>query len=221
MQRRKVDFSTSDSISGNNAHPLTSPSKTPASKRLRNKTLSNTKFSATNVILAILLIASLLIGAATLFFPTQVENVELETAKKTKDFVFNAMEMEHFVERQVGDLLHIPHAQQEEKSNSNNKQQDNDLDATVAMELQPSNWVDGEKKLKQRLQVLYERQQQGKDLGVPVLTRWLGEDIPAWPHDGMDEKEWREKVTAKYKEMAETEQKWREEMRKLDERNKR
>jgi hypothetical protein len=33
-------------------------------------------------------------------------------------------------------------------------------------------WVAGEKKLKQKLKLLADRQAQGLDLGVPVLTRW-------------------------------------------------
>ena len=62
--------------------------------------------------------------------------------------------------------------------------QEKSMDATEAMLKQDSSWVDGEKKLKKQLKILAERQAQGKDLGVPVLTRWLGDDIPAWGRGG-------------------------------------
>ena len=88
--------------------------------------------------------------------------------------------------------------------------------ATVRMEAQPSRWVDGEKALKKKLQVLYDRQSKGKDLGVPVLTRYLGEDIPAWTTpDIMDEDEWKKKVVDKYEEMRKEEEEWKKEMAKI------
>lgn len=62
---------------------------------------------------------------------------------------------------------------------------DETLDATDAMLKQPSHWVDGEKKLKKRLGKLEHRQQEGIDVGVDHLTRWMGKDIPVWnPKDG-------------------------------------
>lgn len=84
-------------------------------------------------------------------------------------------------------------------------------EATKRMkENMPANsWVEGEKKLKQKLKVLAERQKEGKDLGVPVLTRYLGEDIPAWPDGTMDEDTWRKKVDERYKQMREEEEEWR------------
>lgn len=206
MQRRKVDFNTATgSVSGvNNNGSAISPSKTSGKRARKNTTKGMT---LGNVVLGILIVASLLIGAATFFFPTQVETVEMTTAKKTKDFVHNALEMEKHLFQGNNNAEEKPMMQQP-------------LDATAEMEKQPSSWVEGEKKLKQKLKVLFERQKEGKDLGVPVLTRWLGEDIPAWPGEGVDVKEWKKQVDAKYKEMAETEQKWRAEMKKFDERNK-
>ena len=76
-------------------------------------------------------------------------------------------------------------------------------------------WVDGEKKLKKRLEILSQRQASGQDIGVPVLTRWLGDDIPAWPTDPdnhMDEAEWKKIVAERYEEMRKEEMEWRSQM---------
>ena len=62
---------------------------------------------------------------------------------------------------------------------------------------------------------LYEKQQQGELLGVPVLTRWLGDDFPAWVTPDMDEQKWRNDVAAKYKEMREEEEQWKVKMEKI------
>lgn len=71
-----------------------------------------------------------------------------------------------------------------------------------------SKWVDGEKKLKKELKKLVALQQEGKDVGVPVLTRWLGDDIPAWAGEGVDVDEWNAKVKARYDEMRKEEERW-------------
>lgn len=84
------------------------------------------------------------------------------------------------------------------------------IDASQAMKEQPSSWVDGEKKLKAKLKVLAERQKEGKDLGVPVLTRFLGDDFPAWVERGQDEKAWKQKRDAKYEAMRKEDLIWRE-----------
>lgn len=83
---------------------------------------------------------------------------------------------------------------------------------------QESTWVEGEKKLKKALKVLMEQQKNGKNLGVPVLTRWLGDDIPVWAPEGK-EKEWQAKVDAKYEEMKQEEIAWKENMLKIIEKS--
>ena len=78
------------------------------------------------------------------------------------------------------------------------------ISATDAMLQQTSTWVDGEKRLKKKLKKLAELQAAGKELGVPALTRDLGDDIPAWCGSdcGMTVEEWQAKVDAKCAEMA-------------------
>jgi hypothetical protein len=73
-------------------------------------------------------------------------------------------------------------------------------------------WVEGEKKLKAALQVLADRQARGLDIGVPVLTRWLGDDVPAWPTEEMPEEQWQQKVDEKYSAMRQEEQEWIQKM---------
>lgn len=80
--------------------------------------------------------------------------------------------------------------------------------ASQHMRQQSSQWVDGEKKLKQKLKELAALQAQGKELGVPVATRWLGDDIPAWAGMGVDVDDWRKKVETRYTEMREQEMQW-------------
>ena len=90
--------------------------------------------------------------------------------------------------------------------------------ADVRMQQQSSKWVDNEKKLKKALQVLVDRQQRGLDLGVPVLTRYLGENIPAFYskddpslNKGISTvEEWNALIEEKYTEMRNEENRWRE-----------
>jgi hypothetical protein len=82
--------------------------------------------------------------------------------------------------------------------------------ANARMKNQGSQWVDSEKKLKNALKVLVARQAEGKDLGVPVLTRWLGDDVPAFAGEGVNVEEWNQRVEQKYAEMRVEEEQWRE-----------
>jgi hypothetical protein len=86
---------------------------------------------------------------------------------------------------------------------------------------QSSQWVAGEKKLKNMLKELVKLQADGKELGVPVLTRYLGPGIPAWPKNGMSVDEWKKLVDAKYAEMRKEEEEWRVTMGEIIEKERR
>mmetsp|Transcript_22800 Transcript_22800/g.25979 ORF Transcript_22800/g.25979 Transcript_22800/m.25979 type:complete len:254 (+) Transcript_22800:49-810(+) len=101
-----------------------------------------------------------------------------------------------------------PEQKLDSTNNNNNKES-----ASRAMMMQPSDWVEGEKKLKKALTALIELQKEGKHLGVPILTRWLGDDFPVWPKEGQSNEEWEEKRKAKYEEMRLQEEAWRKEIR--------
>lgn len=81
-------------------------------------------------------------------------------------------------------------------------------DATMKMHEHESRWVDGEKALKEQLKKLAVLQSQGKELGVPALTRYLGEDFPAWAGEGVDRSKWEARRDAKYAEMRAAEDAW-------------
>lgn len=129
-------------------------------------------------------------------------DAEQRVQQEVSDFVFGG----GVHERQHPPIPHNTQEQQEHQSKPKSS------DATAAMLQQDSSWVDGEKKLKKKLKELAERQAKGLDLGVPVLTRWLGDDIPAWAGEGVDVEEWQKKVDARYDEMREEEMRWREKM---------
>jgi hypothetical protein len=81
-------------------------------------------------------------------------------------------------------------------------------DATKKMHEHESRWVDGEKALKEQLKKLAVLQSQGKELGVPALTRYLGETFPAWAGEGVDRALWEARRDAKYAEMRAAEDEW-------------
>lgn len=209
MQRRKADLPVNDAEKGNGSHGIGNKPigrRAPSWRKSRGNSIL--------VVIVVLMAALVMIGTASFLSP-QVQDAEMATAQKTKDLVQNAYKIEQEMEKQVGDFLH--HKQEPPVVATKQK---STAEATAAMEKQPSSWVDGEKKLKEKLKVLYEKQKKGKELGVPVLTRYLGEDIPAWAGESVDEVEWRKQVDAKYKEMAKQEKQWRETMKALDERSK-
>jgi Tfp pilus assembly protein PilE len=209
MQRRKVDLLVNGDEKGNGSLGIGNKligRRAPSSRKSRG---------ISSVVVVVVLVGALVMIGAVSFLSPRVQDAEMTTARKTKDLVHNAFKIEQEMEKQVGDFLH--HKQEPPVVATKQK---STAEATAAMEKQPSSWVDGEKRLKEKLKVLYEKQKNGKELGVPVLTRYLGEDIPAWAGEGVNEVEWRKQVDAKYKEMAKQEKQWRETMKALDERSK-
>ena len=109
-----------------------------------------------------------------------------------------------------------------ENQNENNPQGGNTQNAFAAVSppfpkssVTGASWVQGEQLLKAELTKLAARQARGLDIGVPVLTRWLGPDVPAWPTargDQMSTDEWQALVDAKYAAMRQEEEAWRQRM---------
>jgi len=168
-----------------------------ASKRSGGNNSSN-KFGLLDVGIGVLVSLALLLTMITYVFPGQVQRVEQEA------------------EREVGQYLN-----DFGNHNNNHKNHDPDYDSVPSLLENNNNnnmhWVDGEQKLKRELEILAQRQRDGIDVGVPVLTRWLGDDIPAWPtrhadHRRMTEAEWTKRVEEAYAQMRRDEAAWRAEM---------
>lgn len=227
MQRRKVELGDPSSalMTGDGANPTSGASASAAASSILNaspgglisrpKRLPGSKANF-NLTLNVILLSIAVLVAFVFLFPSHAV-VDHGSSGISPDKVINDFrksnqrqprsqeEIEHELRQRIEKLPPKLIVQDRRKSK----------EASEAMARQSSKWVDGEKKLKQKLKVLYERQKKGLDLGVPILTRYLGEDIPAWVGAGVDEKEWRAKVDAKYAEMKEEETKWREEMKKI------
>jgi len=176
-----------------------------------------------NPIIAIIGVAILISTISWRLFPDELRKAENEAQAVGQRFAERAIEAEHSLQGWMN----------YDGNNNNNNNNKNPTGAasmtdraasdaaSQAMLLQSSKWVDGEKKLKKKLTELYEKQQKGELLGVPVLTRWLGDDFPAWVTPDMDEQKWREDVATKYKEMRDAEEEWKKEMQKLIEQRER
>ena len=147
------------------------------------------------------------VGLISILSPSTVEKAERDAADSAKEILKEA----YVAEQQVEQYFHLQQLPPKRKVDledvTDGKQRS--LDATEAMMRQPSSWVDGEKKLKLKLKELVEIQKAGKELGVPVLTRWLGNDFPAWVSEGMDKDAWEDKRKEKYAAMAKEEVLWR------------
>ena len=148
---------------------------------------------------------ALLAGSSWWLFPQQVQTYEQEAQQEMKYVAQKMVDVEHRVE----DWLEANQGM----ANRAYAGQRTTEEANARMAAQSSSWVDGEKKLKKKLKELQALQKEGKMLGVPVLTRWLGDDFPAWVEPGKSEDEWRAKVDAKYAEMRKEEEQWQKKMK--------
>jgi hypothetical protein len=104
---------------------------------------------------------------------------------------------------------------------SNSASASSSIEATKRMLAQPSKFVDAEKKLKQQLLQLLEKQteemkNQGKVdpnksvLGVKISNRYLGEDLLPYPESKQAEGEWENKMNKRKEELRiEDEMEWK------------
>lgn len=148
-----------------------------------------------------------------IYFPDEVLILEKEAEQVGQEWAQKAIHAEHDME----DWLHQSDTSTGSASTSGNQKKDQAASeaATARMMAQSSKWVDGEKALKRKLTELAEKQQKGELLGVPVLTRWLGDDYPAWVTPDMDEAKWRSDVAEKYKQMRQEEEEWKKQMQQI------
>lgn len=115
-------------------------------------------------------------------------------------------------------VLEPPSLRREEPEPEQVPEKKNDASVSAAKartEGHSTRWVDGEKAFKKKMQVLFDMQKKGNSLGVPVLTRYLGEDVPAFvgtPDSAMSEEEFKKLVDIKYEEMRKEEEEWQKKM---------
>jgi hypothetical protein len=193
-------------------HPSASPANPPIPTSIGGSRGGHfpirTKKKKLNPVLMLILAAVLLLFVSVYFFPTEVEQ---EAEYVGHELANRARQAEHKVE----ELL--LHHQAEGGGGGAAPAQGNDdgLDASARMLAQSSKWVDGEKALKKKLRVLSDLQQKGEYLGAQVLTRYLGDDFPAWVSKDVNEEEWRTNVKTKYAEMREEEEEWKIRMQQM------
>lgn len=153
---------------------------------------------------SLLLIASILTIITWITTPSSASMTAIEKEAKY---------VEHEVENWLNQHEH-KQKQQSRKDTGTTTTQNNNNKRDNMYEIPETNtkWVDGEKKLKIELKKLMALQEEGKELGVPVLTRWLGDDIPGYAGTGVDVDEWNKKVKAAYSRMEQEEVIWKQQM---------
>ena len=185
----------------------------PLSRRHNNNNKSgnnNHQKLSFDAVLLLLVSAAILLILFTYALPannnnnqTAVVNRLEHAAAAEMDYLWHEFHDKHAVQPP------IPMDKHPQYNNNNNPADEVSTRSAVT----GATWVQGEQKLKQALTVLAARQAQGLDIGVPVLTRWVGDDIPAWPSAAtMPEPEWKAAVAARYAAMREEEVEWRARM---------
>ena len=187
IQRRTVAAASPSSASA-------APSSNSSASRKARRDRGGLSTTAILSLAAVIFLVSLL-------FPNQVQEAE-DLAVQAEQEVVDWWQTHGHLQQKPP----VPMEDNTRASSSRTKQ------ANERLANRPSPWVEGEKKLKQKLKELVKLQAEGKFLGVPVLTRYLGEDIPAWPGDGVNVDEWKKQVDAKYEEMRKEEDEWRKKM---------
>ncbi len=193
MQRRPA---TSSHPVSNSATPSTHLGPAGSRSVARRSPHKKHKF---HPLLLMIGLALVIMCVSWLFFPEEVLQAEQEAEYVGHQLAEQAVRAEHQMQNW---MQH--HGSTGDRSASDA--------ASAAMMSQSSQWVEGEKKLKKKLMELYEKQQKGELLGVPVLTRWLGDDFPAWVTPDMDEEKWRNDVAEKYRQMRVEEEQWKKDV---------
>lgn len=186
------------------SQPTSVSSSRAAKSRLTARTSARRSGRPSSPWIWVLFALAALITIATYMFPEQVhqaENSAMEEVIQVEQDIVKWWSQP--VQKPPVPLNEHPHFVSDTRDPTERMKQQQQQQSAASY-----SWVEGEKKLKEKLKVLYQRQQQGLDLGVPVLTRYLGEDIPAWPEAGKEE-EWQKQVDAKYEEMRREEEEWK------------
>jgi hypothetical protein len=152
-----------------------------------------------DIVVAVFLALALLLTLAAYCLPTQEKQAVAHLERAAEEEIAHLWHEFHDAH---GAVPPIPQEQHEQLSS------DQSSESTYS-------WVAGEQKLKQALKVLADRQARGLDLGVPVLTRWLGEDLPAWPDGTISREDWQLEVDTRYAKMQQEETQWRKRMGEL------
>jgi hypothetical protein len=175
-----------------------------------NNTSSSSSSSSSSIRIWVLLVIVGLLAMLISIFPEQ-RQMMYDTEQRFEHAVY---ETEQQIEHDVMDWLS---SKQDTNEIDNTILEYRPTDADLRMQQQSSKWVDSEKKLKIALKVLVDRQAKGIDLGVPVLTRWLGDDMPVFYSTddstlnmGMTLDEWNKQIEQRYEQMRIEEDHWRQ-----------
>jgi hypothetical protein len=179
------------------ALPLRQP---PTSAVRRKKTVPSRR--SLDLVVVLFLVLALLLTLAAYCLPTQEKQAVAHLERAAEEEIAHLWHEFHDAH---GAVPPIPQDQHEQLSSLSSERSS---ESTYS-------WVAGEQKLKQALKVLADRQVRGLDLGVPVLTRWLGEDLPAWPDGTISREEWQLEVDERYAKMQQEETLWRKRMGEL------
>ena len=184
-------------------------------------TTASTKIIPVDIVVCILVLAAVVITiAAYLWIPIVVQQQHQSSsgASSSPDFT-HLWENFHDIH---GNRPPIPHHEHPQLKNNNMNDNTGLRPPPTKSKITGVSWVEGEQLLKQELQKLAVHQAAGRYLGVPVLTRWVGADIPAWPSvvdndkddttKKMSPEEWQTQVEARYAAMRQEEIEWQQTM---------
>jgi len=211
MQRRKVEPSSMNvgrlDTTGEVGHSSgdSFKDKPRHSRFFRNVRNKNFMYAGVSLVL--------FFTVTSFMFPSEVQEVEREA-------LYMEQQMEDYLKHKVGTGPHQSPAQPQQQQQPPPPQKEDMISSNGDVSeqswqslLSSYSWVEGEKKLKKCLKPLAERQAKGQDLGVPVLTRWLGDDMPCYVTKDVNQDEWEAKVKERYAQMRDENKKWQEQVK--------